>query len=139
MRETIIPSFIPLHQTLLSFLQEKFSPPSSHKLMQDNTLSIVHKQLKDLIIKLASTGGIIHQNCQISTLLKICGTNLKTAIIQLHRDVTSTHSVSTADMIPVDLRMSIVKLLSAKWIIGMYDHFKASPQTICNGFRAAGL
>ena len=36
-----------------------------------------------------------------------------------------SQSVSTADMIPVDLRMSIVKPLSAKWIIGMYDHFKA--------------
>jgi len=42
-------------------------------------------------------------------------------------------------LVPVDLHLSIVKPLSAKWLINMYDYFKANPQIICNGFRAVGI
>ena len=39
--------------------------------------NVAHEQLKDFILKLASTGGILRQNPQISTRLKTYGTNLK--------------------------------------------------------------
>lgn len=40
---------------------------------------------------------------------------------------------------PIDLRMSIVKSLSAKWLMQMYQYFKENPQIIKNGFKEAGL
>ena len=40
---------------------------------------------------------------------------------------------------PVDLRMSIVKPLGAKWMISLYDYMKSKPDIIKNGFRHAGI
>ncbi len=40
---------------------------------------------------------------------------------------------------PVDLRMSIVKPLGAKWMISLYDYMKSKPDIIKNGFRQAGI
>ena len=40
---------------------------------------------------------------------------------------------------PVDLRLSVVKPLGAKWMIELFDHFKQQPQIIRNGFSAAGI
>ena len=40
---------------------------------------------------------------------------------------------------PVDLRMSVVKPLGAKWMLKLYDYSKAHPDIIQNGFKAAGI
>ena len=40
---------------------------------------------------------------------------------------------------PVDLRLSMVKLLGAMWIVGLYDYMKSKPNIIKNGLRQAGL
>ena len=40
---------------------------------------------------------------------------------------------------PVNLSLSVVKPLSAKWMIQLFHHFKAHPDVIKNGFRAAGI
>ena len=40
---------------------------------------------------------------------------------------------------PVDLRLSIVKPLSAKWFVQLSDYFKAHPEIIKNGFKGAGI
>ena len=40
---------------------------------------------------------------------------------------------------PVDLRMSIVKPLGAKWMIKLYDYLKSKPDIIKNGFRHSGI
>ena len=50
---------------------------------------------------------------------------------QLQRDEESSQ--------PVDLRMSIVKPLGAKWRIRLYDYMKSRPDIIKNGFRHAGI
>ena len=42
-------------------------------------------------------------------------------------------------MEPVDFRMSVVKPLSAKWMMGLYDYMKLKPCIISNGFREAGI
>ena len=39
----------------------------------------------------------------------------------------------------VDLRMAVVKPLSAKWMIALYDYLKSKPDIIKNGFRHAGI
>ena len=36
---------------------------------------------------------------------------------------------------PVDLRMSIVKPLGAKWMMGLYDYMKSKADIIKNGYR----
>ena len=40
---------------------------------------------------------------------------------------------------PVDMRMSIVKPVSAKWMISLYNYFLAHPQIIKNGFKNVGI
>ena len=40
---------------------------------------------------------------------------------------------------PVDLKLSVMKPLGAKWMIKLFDHFCARPEVIVNGFRAAGI
>ena len=39
----------------------------------------------------------------------------------------------------VDLALSIVKPLGAKWLIEMYDYFLQKPEVITNGFLKAAL
>ena len=40
---------------------------------------------------------------------------------------------------PVDTRLSIVKPISAKWMVDLYDYFLAHPQIIKNGFKHVGI
>ena len=40
---------------------------------------------------------------------------------------------------PVDMKMSIVKPVSAKWMIDLYDYFRSHPQIIRNGFKNVGI
>ena len=42
-------------------------------------------------------------------------------------------------MAPIDLKLSIMKPIGAKWMIDLYDYFKAKPEIIINGFRAVGI
>ena len=39
----------------------------------------------------------------------------------------------------IDLRLSVVKHLSAKWLIGAFEYFKSNPTIFKNGFREVGL
>ena len=42
-------------------------------------------------------------------------------------------------MVPVDLRLSIVKPLGARWIIKLFDYLTSKPDIIKNGFKGAGI
>ena len=39
----------------------------------------------------------------------------------------------------VDLKMSVLKPLGAKWLMEMYDHMLMKPEIIINGFKGAGI
>lgn len=39
----------------------------------------------------------------------------------------------------VDLKLSIVKPLGAKWMVSMYDYFLSKPEIIRNGFKGSGI
>lgn len=39
----------------------------------------------------------------------------------------------------VDMSLSRMKPLTAKWMIELYDYFVSHPEIIVNGFRAAGI
>ena len=39
----------------------------------------------------------------------------------------------------IDLRLSVMKPLGAKWIIELYDYLKGKPDVIKNGFKEAGI
>ena len=43
------------------------------------------------------------------------------------------------DVVPVDLRLSVVKPLGAEWMIKLYEYFKSKPEIIQNGFKAVGI
>ena len=40
---------------------------------------------------------------------------------------------------PVDMRLSIVKPIGAKWMIAMSDYIKSRPEMIINGFKNVGI
>ena len=40
---------------------------------------------------------------------------------------------------PINLRLSIVKPLGAKWMSELFDYMKAKPEIICNGFKQSGI
>ena len=50
---------------------------------------------------------------------------------QIYQELRNDHSSTKA----VDLRLSIVKPLGAKWMVKMYDYFKSKPHIIQNGFK----
>ena len=39
----------------------------------------------------------------------------------------------------VDMRMAVIKEVSATWLTGLYDHLCSSPKFIKNGFHKAGI
>ena len=39
----------------------------------------------------------------------------------------------------VDLRLSAVKPLGARWMVSLYDYLKAKPDIARNGFKEAGI
>ena len=43
------------------------------------------------------------------------------------------------DAVNIDLRMSLIKELSCKWLVSTYDHIRSHPEIIQNGFRKAGI
>uniref|UniRef100_A0A1X7UUQ0 DDE-1 domain-containing protein n=1 Tax=Amphimedon queenslandica TaxID=400682 RepID=A0A1X7UUQ0_AMPQE len=40
---------------------------------------------------------------------------------------------------PIDLKLSEMKPIGARWMMELYDYFKAKPEIIINGFKAAGI
>lgn len=40
---------------------------------------------------------------------------------------------------PVDLRMSIMKPLGARWLVSLHDYLQENNSIIKNGFKAAGI
>ena len=40
---------------------------------------------------------------------------------------------------PIDLRLSTVKPLGAKWMSELFDYMKAKPEIIHNGFKESGI
>ena len=45
----------------------------------------------------------------------------------------------TTAKVPIDLRLSVVKPLGAKWLVDLYDHMKTKPEIIRNGIKEAGI
>ena len=43
------------------------------------------------------------------------------------------------DTHPVDMRLSIMKPLSAQWLLSMFDNFKEHPEIVLHGFHASGI
>ena len=40
---------------------------------------------------------------------------------------------------PVDMQLTIVKPISAKWMVDLYDYFLTHPQIIKNSFKHVGI
>lgn len=40
---------------------------------------------------------------------------------------------------PVNLRMSLMKLIGARWLVSLYDYIRANDSLVLNGFKAAGI
>ena len=45
----------------------------------------------------------------------------------------------SAEAVPIDLKMGVMKPLSAKWIASLFSYFKSKPSIIRNGFKEAGI
>lgn len=44
-----------------------------------------------------------------------------------------------SEVIPIDLKLTTIKPLSASWLVSLYDYFKNKPNLIRNGFKEAGI
>ena len=53
---------------------------------------------------------------------------------QISKQLHKTNAIA-----PVDLKLSIVKPLGAKWMMGLYDYMKSKPEIIINGFKEVGI
>ena len=42
-------------------------------------------------------------------------------------------------LLPVDLKMSTMKPLGARWLVSLHDYMKQRSSLITNGFKAAGI
>ena len=40
---------------------------------------------------------------------------------------------------PVDLKLSVMKPLGAKWMVELHSYITSKPEMVCSGFKAAGL
>ena len=50
-----------------------------------------------------------------------------------------TQLQSKVDKQPVNLRLSVVKPLGAKWMVNFYNYIQTKPGLVQNGFREAGI
>lgn len=55
---------------------------------------------------------------------------------QIQKQIQQSPSSS---LTPVDIRLSTIKPVHAKWLIEDYDYIKSRPEIIINGFKAAGI
>lgn len=55
---------------------------------------------------------------------------------QIQKQIQQSPSSS---LTPVDIRLSTIKSVHAKWLIEAYDYIKSQPEIIINGFKAAGI
>ena len=60
-------------------------------------------------------------------------------MIGMHRRSAHNSKKSNRLYVPVDLWLIVVKPFGAKWMVELYDHFKAKPVIIVNGFKGAGI
>ena len=44
-----------------------------------------------------------------------------------------------SEITPVDLKMSTMKPLGARWLVSLYDYISGNQSIVVNGFKAAGL
>ena len=42
-------------------------------------------------------------------------------------------------MLPVDLKLSIIKPLGVQWMIKQYNYLKSKPDIVQNGFKGGGI
>ena len=46
---------------------------------------------------------------------------------------------TSIEEVKVDLRLSVMKELEAKWLVSAYDYFKGNGSIIQNGFKEVGI
>ena len=44
-----------------------------------------------------------------------------------------------SSLTPIDTRLSIIKPVHVQWLIDAYNYIKSQPESIINGFKAAGI
>jgi len=86
---------------------------------------------------------IVPPNC--TDRLQLLDVSVNWAAKQFLRDKFENYNNNAAqkssgnDIKAVDVRLSIIKPLAAKWMIDLYDYFVAHPQIIKNGFKHVGI
>ena len=66
-------------------------------------------------------------------------TFLRQQFHQWYAEQICQHLQEKTDVTPVDLRLSVVKPLGARWMIQLYDYMKSKPEIVQNGFKAVGI
>ena len=69
----------------------------------------------------------------------LCGQFQDWYATQICQQLKVEGEVQTQAVQLVDLRLSIMKPLGARWMVNLFDYLKSKPEIIKNGFNGAGI
>ena len=58
---------------------------------------------------------------------------------QVRQQIDDVDDIRKVEFVPVDLRLVVMRELSAQWLVEMFDYISSNPQFIVNGFEKAGI
>ena len=58
---------------------------------------------------------------------------------QVRQQIDDVDDIGKVDLVPVDLRLVVMRELSTQWLVEMFDYISSNPQFIINGFEKAGI
>jgi predicted Zn-ribbon and HTH transcriptional regulator len=118
------------HTTLANF--GKFRGECTEKI-----LSILHsKSIRIVVVPANCTDCSQPMDLSVNKPAKHC---LKRQFQSWYSDQVCKKLRDNQPFESIDLRMSVVKPLSARWMVGVYDYMKSNPDMIKNGFDKAGI
>ena len=58
---------------------------------------------------------------------------------QVCQQIDDVEDIGKVELVPVDLRLVVMRELSAQWLVEIFDYISSNPQFIVNGFEKAGI
>ena len=58
---------------------------------------------------------------------------------QVRKQIDDVEDIGKVELVPVDLRLVVMRERSAQWLVEMFDYISSNPQFIVNGFEKAGI
>ncbi len=155
---TVTPNHWSNENTMVAYIQAVLIPYIVEKrkalnLPEDHPALVIFDeftgQTTDVVLKLLGRNNILYvivpPNCTDRlqpldvSVNKAAKEFLRSQFQTWYADKVADQMEGGKSFTPVDLKLSIVKPVGAKWLIKLYDYFKTKPEIIINGFKGAGI